>query len=549
MKTRLVATLTFFLLAGTAVGQDFRKVVEIVDEMETSLKKMITKEEAERKTEIASLRNEVLALRQSLGTGPMTDRSDNTAVSIASVEELARRMDILEKRINGVPQSADLSQLTGQLNTLVAELKKVITEKPSPASAQVKPVAPPPGPAPITYVLSGQIRNRGELDGRTFVPGSRTLGYNLLRSRLNVLIKPSDDIQAFVQVQDGRNWGGENSTLARGTQDGTAKALDFHQAYVGVSNLFSSGLTLKLGRQEMAYGNERLISTSNWGNTARSFDAAKVSYEDDTYGLSLFTSKLVGSQTVTAAENFHGLYATLRNLKPVMADLVYLLDDNTTELTKGPDNGASKLSRATAGIRLYGKTAPWDFDVEFFHQYGRIALTETDARTPIKADLFSVNAGMTLDADLKLRAGVVYTFLTGDNDGKDDSYRTFNVLFGSGHTYYGYMDLFPKILGDYGLHDAILSVSATPYGPLSLALDLHQFRLDRAATFKDPTTGRPVEAKALGQEIDVTANYKYSSLLTFTLGLSAFVPDEAMRYSRGPATSYWGYLATTVNFQ
>ena len=47
-----------------------------------------------------------------------------------------------------------------------------------------------------------------------------------------------------------------------------------------------------------------------------------------------------------AAENFHGLYATVRNLKPVMADLVYLLDDNTTELTKGPEIGASKLSRA-----------------------------------------------------------------------------------------------------------------------------------------------------------------------------------------------------------
>ena len=141
MKTRLVATLTLFLLAGTAVGQDFRKVVEIVDEMETSLKKMITKEQAERKTEIASLRNEVLALRQSLAHGPTMDRSDNAAVPIASVEELARRMDILEKRINGVPQSADLSQLTGQLNTLVAELKKGDHRETFARAAQVKPAA------------------------------------------------------------------------------------------------------------------------------------------------------------------------------------------------------------------------------------------------------------------------------------------------------------------------------------------------------------------------------------------------------------------------
>jgi hypothetical protein len=44
-------------------------------------------------------------------------------------------------------------------------------------------------------------------------------------------------------------------------------------------------------------------------------------------------------------------------------------------------------------------------------------------------------------------------------------------------------------------------------------------------------------------------NYKYSPLVTFTLGLSAFVPGEAMQYKQGPATSYWGFLATTVNFQ
>ena len=548
MTSKAVAVLVLLLVTGNALGQDFKKVIEIVDEMETSLKVMISREQTERKNEIASLRSEVLALRQSLVAVPHADRSDNAAVASASVEDLARRMDILEKRISGVPQNADLSQLTGQLNTLVAELKKVITEKPPIAAQQVKPPQTAPAPSGITYQISGQIRDRGEMDGRSFVPEARTLGYNLLRSRVGVMVKPSDDVQAFIQIQDSRTWGGGNPALARGTTDGTAKALDFHQAYLGVANMFSSGLSLKLGRQEMSYGNERLVSPSNWGNTARSFDAAKVSYESEMYTVHLFTAKLVGSQTVVAAENFHGMYATMRNLKPLLADLVYLLDDNTTELTKGPEIGASKLSRATAGLRLYAKSAPWDADVEFFHQYGHISLIETDARNKISADLYSMNAGVTVDASLKMRVGVVYTMLSGDNDAKDGSYRSFNTVFGSGHTYYGFMDLFPKVLGEYGLHDAILSWAATPYEPLSLALDLHHFRLDRGAMFKDPTTGQFTEAKALGQEIDLTVNYKYSPIVTFTLGLSAFVPGEAMQYKQGPATSYWGFLATTVNF-
>lgn len=547
MKSKVVTVLVLLLATSTALGQDFKKVIEIVDEMETSLKGMISREQAERKSEIASLRNEVVALRQSLAA-PRADRSENVAVASASVEELTRRMDILEKRLSGVPQNTDLSQLTGQLNTLVAELKRVIGEKPPAGVQQAKPVQTTPPSSGISYQISGQIRDRGELDGRTFVPEARTLGYNLLRSRVGVMVKPTDDVQAFIQIQDSRTWGGGNPSLARGTTDGTAKALDFHQAYLAVSNLFSSGFTLKLGRQEMSYGNERLVSPSNWGNTARSFDAAKASYESETYALHLFTAKLVASQTVSAAENFHGLYATVRNLKPVMADVVYLLDDNTAELTKGPEIGESKLSRATVGLRLYAKSAPWDADVEFFHQYGHIALTETDARSRIKADLYSMNAGVTVDAALKMRVGVAYTMLTGDNDAKDGAYHTFNALFGSGHTYYGFMDLFPKVLGEYGLHDAILSWSMTPSEPLSLALDLHDFRLDRGATFKDPTTGQPTEAKALGQEIDLTVNYKYSSMVTFTLGVSGFIPAEAMQYKQGPATSYWGFLATTVNF-
>ena len=151
-------------------------------------------------------------------------------------------MDILEKRISGVPQSADLSQLTGQLNTLVAELKKVISEKP-PIAAQAKPVTPPPASSGVTYVVLRTDPRPGRIDGRTFVPEARTLGYNLLRSRVGILVKPSDDIQAFIQVQDARTWGGENATLGRGTTDGAAKALDFHQAYFGVANIFSSGVT------------------------------------------------------------------------------------------------------------------------------------------------------------------------------------------------------------------------------------------------------------------------------------------------------------------
>lgn len=546
MRSMRIAMVVLAVMSAAASAQDFRKVVEIVDEMETSLKRMIAKEQTDRKNEIASLRTEVLALRQSLSTASAAP--DHAVAAVASIDDLARRMDVLEKRVGGGPQNADLTQLTGQLNTLVAELKKVIGEKPQGTVATSKPAAAAPASAPSMFTFSGQIRHRGELDGRTFAPGARALGFNLLRSRLNIAVRASDDIQVLAQVQDARLWGGGNAALARGTQDGTAKALDFHQAYFAITNVFASGLGLKVGRQEMAYGNERLISPTNWNNYGRTFDAARVAYDDNMLSAHLFTAKLVGSQTVTASENLHGLYATIRSLDPALLDIALLVDNNTAELTKGPDQGEAKLNRITAGGRLFGKPAPFDFDVELFHQFGQIALSDTGSRSAIKASLISAAGGLTIDASLKLRVGFLYTVMTGDNSSKDGSYGVFSMIFGSGHAYFGSMDLFPKILGDYGIRDAAITVAISPAAPLSLAFDLHHFRADRGVAYRT-VTGTMAEATALGQEIDLTASFKYSAQVTFTGGVSAFIPGEALINARGPATSYWCFLATTVNFQ
>src|SRR6185295_8135257 len=42
--------------------------------------------------------------------------------------------------------------------------------------------------------------------------------------------------------------------------------MDLHQAYVTIGNHKEFPLSLKVGRQEMSYGNERIIGPSDWSN-------------------------------------------------------------------------------------------------------------------------------------------------------------------------------------------------------------------------------------------------------------------------------------------
>ena len=51
-----------------------------------------------------------------------------------------------------------------------------------------------------------------------------------------------------------------------------------------------------------------------------------------------------------------------------------------------------------------------------------------------------------------------------------------------------------------------------------------------------------------GQEVDLTANYRYNGALGFQAGASAFFPGSFTEAAVGDATTYWLYLQTTATF-
>src|SRR5690606_22845165 len=104
-------------------------------------------------------------------------------------------------------------------------------------------------------------------------------------------------------------------------------------------------LGLRLGRQELAYGNERLVGAVGWSNVGRSFDAALLRLRDDRVAADLFAAQLVSPAVYDGAQHLVGLYTTWALAGDHALDAFALLDTDHAELTAGPDVGGSRLVR------------------------------------------------------------------------------------------------------------------------------------------------------------------------------------------------------------
>ena len=136
-------------------------------------------------------------------------------------------------------------------------------------------------------------------------------GYVLTRYLAHAELRTGRRLRAFVQLQSG---------MANGRVPAPPPVednpLDLHQAFVEVSPAAGrrGQLTLRLGRQELRYGSQRLVSVRELPNNRHAFDAAKVALAGKRYSLDAFYSHYVRARKgifddrVSGAIRLWGLY-------------------------------------------------------------------------------------------------------------------------------------------------------------------------------------------------------------------------------------------------
>lgn len=288
----------------------------------------------------------------------------------------------------------------------------------------------PIGADPSIYLsLGGELRERFEYYSHPNfgLLGGKPNGYLLHRLLLHADLHVGEYFRSFVQF---------GSYLAPGKDNAAPpylNQLDLQQAFVDIRLPFSSSAeldpTLRIGRQELAFGSQRLVALRDVPNVRRNFDGFRLSESVGEVHLDAFLTRPVLQKSgvfddpSNQTESFWGVYATTPvNFFPGGdIDLYYFGFENEHAVFAA---GSGNERRHSIGTRLFGAKAVWDWDWEAVGQFG------TFAGQDIRAWTIATNTGYTFNVgNWKMRFGVKADVASGDRNPHDGTLGTFNALF------------------------------------------------------------------------------------------------------------------------
>jgi len=132
------------------------------------------------------------------------------------------------------------------------------------------------------FMLTGQLRTRTEVRngfGNLVLKGSKSAVFTSQRTRLIFGYK-WDRLTFGASIQDVRVWGQDASSISSADgnkfmlHEGWADVVLFNKADTSIKTKGLDFMSLKIGRQELIYDDQRLIGNLDWLQQARRFDMA-----------------------------------------------------------------------------------------------------------------------------------------------------------------------------------------------------------------------------------------------------------------------------------
>ena len=375
--------------------------------------------------------------------------------------------------------------------------------------------------------FSADYRTRLEgADGIGFKTNNQDM-YLLSRLRFGTQIAPVRWFKIVAQAQDARIFFNDRVAGTPPYQD----TLDLRLAYVELGN--SEGpVVVRAGRQELDFGDQRLIGTSNWLNVPRMFDAVRATFRHGGYRLDAFASSIVAPLDGTfdhhqEGNNLHGLYGGLEKLVPRAVIEPYVLW-RVAPRQKNEDGKVGSLDTKTGGVRWVGKLPlGFDYGMEMALQAGNIG------GDSLRAWAGHWVGGYTFThAPYTPRVFAEYNYASGDRDPRDGHMGTFDQLYPTGHDKYGLADQ----VGWRNIRDLHFGVEARPARRVTAAAGLHSWRLASATDGLYNAAGAMIARVAdgsagtrVGDELDAQAMYKVNRQMSVGAGVGHIFPGEFLK--------------------
>ncbi len=290
---------------------------------------------------------------------------------------------------------------------------------------------------------------------------------------------------------------------------------------------------LQVGRFQMSYGNERMVSPLAWSNFGRAWDGARYTLKGQSWKSDVFWTQPVEMMgiAVGAQQAFGGLYVEVDPSEAISFDVYAFLRRDRLM-------GGLGTNDVTVGGIVEGQPAEgWSFSIEGASQSGdHGALSAGGTALAARTD-------MVVAKGVKL--GVGYELASGDGNATDGNDDAFKPLFDFGHAYHGTQDLFTWT----NLQDIIVRSSFDLDGNWKLHGDFHIFSLDDVNGGIPAFTGGPFPQvpgqDALGTELDISVKGMIAGGIKVWTGVSFFSAGDAIATSKD---QMWAFLQGEVFF-
>ncbi|UJS16322.1 MAG: alginate export family protein [Candidatus Jettenia sp.] len=512
----------------------------------------------------------------------------------ASVSSLTEQIESVKQEKLAADASSDAKEdveaLRNEVNTLKEEMKTAAQAEPTLKAEDIT------GNVYSEFAkrvkLGGQIRTRAEYaNGFYQVPTSNATlpggtgpattrnrsvddDYILNQTRLWADADVNEHLRVFIQLQDARTFGAEGTTVGFAHAYDENTILDIHQGYFDLKKLFDLPLTVRVGRQEIIWGDHRVIGNFVWSNVGRTFDGGRFMWDTDAIHAEAFAAKVDEDGWTTAEtdndgnsdENIYAAQLGFKKLIPgALLELMYIQKNDQDSVTNSatatgfdPVGASDDVVIHDFGIRIDGKVPGLDaidYTVESHFQGGEYGTQDQEAWA------LAARVGYTFkELPWTPRIGVEYDYASGDDDPADNDHETFDNLYPTNHWQgnYGFIDL----ISWQNIHDFRGNIKVVPTNKLTVQVDYHYFLLDEEedgwyfANGLLATGTRPGGVGGsyasnddnLAQEIDLTVSYDLYKNVKILAGYSFFRPEDWIEDEIDDIDTHWGYLQTTVTF-
>lgn len=401
---------------------------------------------------------------------------------------------------------------------------------------------------PTWMTLNMELRGRTEEQTSLgYVSGKDRL-YELERIRGGIEVRPVKWVNLFMQFHDLHAPGLPLRDTAANMHD----TFDLRQGYLNLH--YKKRLQLVAGRQELRFGDERVVGISDWTQASRTFDGFDLRMSNGKDSVDLFTASVVSNAPSSmdkhgAGLTFHGVEANWKSLRANTSIQPFFL--------------VRALPRVTSRQKIVGSETEYTYGSAW--EIKLPANFDTSGTGMLQRGSYShdsIHAGAAI-----LRGGYQiqklpwkqhlqgeYDYATGNPYTNVYRISTFDQQYPSNHNAFGLVDLFgfeniKQVRGNLFIEPAKNWMILLQGESLKLA-NHHDnvYSSSGSSIIAAPTAG--FKKDGLGTGFDVSSKYVWHNSYVVNLGMGHFSPGYVMTtHAHGaPLTIIYAQLTYRLKF-